>query len=433
MSAAGLLERIRNCDPIGRMGRVTRVTSNSIEGDGPNIPIGSLCRIGLNDPLLAEVIGIDREVVRFAPYRQVMDIRIGDLIEAVAPGGAVAVGDSLLGRTIDGLGEPLDGLGPIAHTAYTSIELETANAMSRHTPGEPLETGLRAIDGLLPLAKGQRVGILAASGVGKTSLINQLTGQVPADRCVICCIGERGREVEALWTHMRSADAGARTTIVAATSDQAAVMRTRAAKYALALARYWRAQGHHVLLMFDSISRYAMALREIGLSAGEPPTVRAYTPNVFATLPRLVEQGGALRNGGAISAFFTVLSETDDNDDPLVEVMKSLLDGHIILSRDLAERGHFPAIDIARSVSRLAQTVSGSRRLATIARTREQMAIFAEARLLIESGLYSVGSSSRIDRAVELCGRLDSWLRQEETEVVPLIETHRALEKILAA
>lgn len=309
--------------------------------------------------------------------------------------------------------------------------MATEPALARRTSPEQIATGVRAIDGMLPIAVGQRVGIFSASGVGKTSLINQLGCQIAADRCVVCCIGERGREVEHLWVRLMPPSLRNRAVLVAATSDEAAVMRVRAAKYALALARHWRAQGHHVLLMFDSISRYAMALREIGLAAGEPPTLRAYTPNVFAALPQLVEQCGASQAGGAITAFFTVLGETDDNDDPIAEVMKSLLDGHILLSRERAERGHFPAIDIARSISRLAEHVSTSEHRTVMARVREAMATHAEARLLIEAGLYTQGNSPKIDRAVAITERLDPWLRQSKSEATPLVETHRALARLI--
>ena len=431
MTATAILERIRHCDPVGREGRVVRVLPNLIEGDGPNLPLGGLCRVGTSSGLIAEIIGINRGTVHLAPYQPALNIPLGERITALPQHSVVAVGDGFLGRAIDGLGMPIDGEGPIRGGGYASITMSSQGPLARITPREQIETGVRAIDGLLPLAKGQRVGIFAASGVGKTSLLNQLSRQIKADRCVVCCIGERGREIEHLWSRVMPDAVRERSVMVAATSDESAVMRVRAAQYALALARHWRAQGHHVLLMFDSISRYAMALREVGLAAGEPPTVRAYTPNVFAALPQLVEQCGALREGGAITAFFSVLSETDDNDDPIAEVMKSLLDGHIILGRELAARGQFPAIDIARSISRLAEHVSDHARINAMAQARDHMATFSEARLLIESGLYTPGVSPRIDRAVAVCAQLDSWLRQASSEAVMLKDAHRSLTQIL--
>jgi flagellum-specific ATP synthase len=283
-------------------------------------------------------------------------------------------------------------------------------------PARAVVTGIRAIDGLLPLAKGQRIGIFAASGVGKTSLLEQLAAQIECDRCVLCLVGERGREVEGIWRQVsKRADAG-RFTLVAATSDESAALRVRSANVALALAEHWRDQGEHVVLIIDSVTRLAMALREIGLASGEPPTVRAYTPNVFAALPRLVERCGAVRSGGAITAVMTVLSETDDVDDPIVEVMKSLLDGHIVLSRKLAERAHFPAIDVPRSISRLSPGLMAPPHAAAAREAIAMLGTYEEARLLIESGMYKQGASPEIDRAIAMRDRLSGFLRQSQDE-----------------
>ena len=431
MTEAAILARLRHCDPVGRRGRVTRVLPGLIEGSGPNLEPGSLCRVGVRGSMIAEIVSVDHRAVRLAPYRPTLDIRIGDPIEALPQRNVVAVGDAFLGRVIDALGQPIDGNEAVDADAWARLEMVADRPMTRHTHAGQLETGIRAIDGLLPLGIGQRVGIFAASGVGKTSLVNQLACQVAADRCVICSIGERGREIEHLWADVLPASLRQRAVLVAATSDESAILRVRAAEYAMALARHWRAEGHHVLVLFDSISRYAMALREIGLSAGEPPTVRGFTPNAFAALPRLVEQCGALRGAGAISAFFTVLSETDDNDDPIVEVMKSLLDGHIVLSRELAEKGHFPAIDIARSISRLARGVSDKAVLQRMADARDHLAVHAEAKLLIESGLYKQGTSRKIDQAIEVRARLDHFLRQDMRQSVTVHETQRHLGQVL--
>jgi flagellum-specific ATP synthase len=295
------------------------------------------------------------------------------------------------------------------------------------SPSQPFPTGIRAIDGLLTLGKGQRIGILAASGVGKTSLIEQILRQAQCDRVVVCLVGERGREVEAFWQAMRRSEAATRTTLVAATADESAPMRARSVELALRLSEFWRDRGEDVLLVVDSITRLAMALREIGLLAGEPPTARAYTPNVFRDLPVIVERCGAVRQGSAITAVFTVLSETDDVDDPIVEVMKSLLDGHIVLSRRLAQSGHFPAVDVGRSISRLfARLVDGPHRDAA-SRCRAALADYEEARILIESGMYKPGSDRAIDSAIAMRNQLQTFLRQPQDRAASWNETREGL------
>ncbi|MEO7680896.1 MAG: FliI/YscN family ATPase, partial [Sphingomonas sp.] len=269
---------------------------------------------------------------------------------------------------------------------------------------------------LLTLGVGQRIGIFAASGVGKTSLVEQLASQIDADRCILCLVGERGREVEALWRMLSNREDADRYTLVAATSDESAALRVRSVNYALSLAEHWRAQGEHVLLLIDSVTRAAMALREVGLAAGAPPTVRAYTPNVFAALPRIVERCGAVQGGGAITAILTVLSETDDVDDPIVEVMKSLLDGHIVLSRALAEQGHFPAIDVVRSVSRQAERLVSSAQRSAMRGAVAMLAAYEEARIMIESGVYKGGTNALVDRAISSRAALGDFCRQQRDE-----------------
>jgi flagellum-specific ATP synthase len=283
---------------------------------------------------------------------------------------------------------------------------------------------------VLTLAAGQRVGVFAASGVGKTSLMEQLAAQVECDRCILCLVGERGREVEAIWRKLSAGSDAGRYTVVAATSDESAAMRARSVSYALCLADYWRSKGEHVVLMIDSVTRMAMALREIGLAAGAPPTVRAYTPNVFTALPRLVERCGAVAGGGAITAIMTVLSETDDVDDPIVELMKSLLDGHIILSRALAEQGHFPAIDVPRSVSRGADRLVPPEHCKAMRAAVALLGAYEEARVMIESGVYKSGTNAAVDRAVAARPELTAFLRQPSDERVPLGDAVRRLSGI---
>jgi flagellum-specific ATP synthase len=343
------------------------------------------------------------------------------------------VGEALLGRAVDGLGRPIDGGPPIPRLTLAALDAAAAPALDRLSPTERLDTGVRAIDTLLTLAKGQRIGVFAASGVGKTTLLTQLVNQIDADVCVICLVGERGREVEELWAHDLPAAARRRSVLVAATSDQSAALRARACSYALAAADHWRARGAHVLLVVDSVTRYAMALREIGLAAGEPPTVRAYTPGVFAALPRLVEGCGAVRGQGAITAIFTVLSETDDVDDPISETMRSILDGHIVLSRELAEQAHFPAIDVPRSISRLARSVQSAADRACAEDAIARLSTYEAARTLIETGVYRSGANPGIDAALAARPRLLAFLQQGAHESTPAEAARRALAEALAS
>jgi flagellum-specific ATP synthase len=397
-------------------GFIRKVAFGHFEATGPACTVGDLCEIG--GDTLAEVAAVDAEGLILVPLRQDRAVHPAARVEALPNGGAVAVGASFAGRAIDSLGRPFDDKGAVAVEEHVPIGGSVPRPLDRVSPRKRVATGMRAIDGLLTLGQGQRIGIFAASGVGKTSLLEQLAAQIECDRCVICLVGERGREVEAIWRQLSARPDADRFTLVAATSDETAGLRARSAGVALSLAEYWRDRGEHVLLVLDSVTRLAMALREIGLAAGEPPTVRAYTPNVFGALPRIVERCGATRAGGAITAIMTVLSETDDVDDPIVEVMKSLLDGHIILSRTLAERGHFPAIDVSRSISRQAVRLIDKPHAAAARAAVTALGVYEEARVMIESGVYKTGTSSEIDRAIAMRARLMLFLQQGQDEQV---------------
>lgn len=433
MTRHPFLDQLRSVDTVARTGRVTRILPTFVQADGPSVQLGTLCEVEAvgarsgNSSILAEVVGVDRESVVLAPLDGATATFPGAKVTATAYGAAGPVGDAFLGRAIDALGRPLDGGPPIHATHYRPIEAPASGPLSRASTHKVLETGVRAIDTLLTLGQGQRVGIFAASGVGKTSLMNQLARQVEADRCVICLVGERGREVEAMWSEGLTREAKARCALVAATSDESAAMRARAAKYALSLAEHWREQGHHVLFLVDSVTRLAMALRELGLAAGEPPTVRAYTPGVFAAIPKLVERCGALKSGGAITAIVTVLAETDDVDDPISELMKSLLDGHIVLSRNLAEQGHFPAIDAPRSISRLADDLMGAHHRVLAQEALSALGAYETSRTLIESGVYMKGADPDIDRAIDLRPAIAAFLRQPKAQRSAFSESLTAL------
>lgn len=408
---------LKRLSPAQRIGLVRRIAPGHVEASGPLAAIGDLCQIeNAGATVLAEVAAVDVDHIVLVPLEQQVSIQPDARILALDERAEVPVGDGFAGRLIGAMGPPLDGGPAIAADAMASPHGQVMAPMQRKQPDTPIETGVRAIDGLLTIGLGQRVGLFSASGVGKTTLMTQLALGVAADRCVLCLVGERGREVENLWRTVLARDDSRRFSCVAATSDLSAPLRARAVNQALALAEFWRERGEHVLLIVDSITRFAMALREIGLAAGAPPTLRAYTPNVFAALPRLVERCGASRSGGAITAVMTVLSETDDVDDPIVEIMKSLLDGHIVLSRQLAEQGHFPPIDVLRSVSRQAPMLMKSEHAAAARRAISLMAVYEEARMLVETGMHKPGASAQIDEAVRGREALMSFLRQRTDE-----------------
>lgn len=428
------LDALDTLDTVRRWGSLKRILPTWLEADGPNIALGSLCEVGERSgrraPLIAEVVKVDVDHIALVPFGDTSILSAGMPVEAITEDASVPVGDAFLGRAVDALGRPIDGEGPLRATRLAPLHADPPPPLERTTRCEVLHTGIRAVDGLLTFGVGQRLGIFAASGVGKTSLVSQLARQVSADCTILCLVGERGREVEHLWETELSEEVRQRTTLVAATSDLPAALRVRAVHQALAVARDMRARNKHVLLILDSATRLAMAMRETGLAAGEPPTVRAYPPSVFAAIPRIVEQCGALKTGGAITALFTVLSESDEVDDPVSELMKSLLDGHIVLSRALAERGHFPAIDISRSVSRNSNRLISSDHLAKVRKVLTLLSDYETSRTLIESGLYAAGASAALDAAVAAKPAIDRFLAQPQNEDIPFEAMRTALRAI---
>ena len=417
--------------PMGRrLGRIVSFNGLVIEALGPEAHLGELCEIesALPGPrVLAEVVGFRDERVLLMPYGHVGAISTESHIRATGRPVTVPVGEALLGRVIGAFGHPLDELGPIAYSDAYPLYREPINPMARAPIDTALDTGVRAIDTLLTLGAGQRVGVFAGSGVGKSTLLGMLARQVRSDVTVLALVGERGREVGEFLTHALGPEGLKRSVVVAATSDEPALLRAHAAHAAHAIAEYFRDQGRSVLLIVDSMTRFAMAQREIGLAIGEPPTFRGYTPSVFSQLPKLLERCGRLRGGGSISGIYSVLVEGDDMNEPVTDHMRAILDGHIVLTRDLAARGHHPAIDLWQSTSRLMGQVASEAEQAIARDARRQIATYAASRDLIELGAHQRGANPALDRAVELKPALDRVMQQTPGENSARAEAYRQL------
>lgn len=438
---AALTERIRRAELARRLGVVRRLRGLAIEADGPRGHVGELCAVlppGLDVPpgwpipglvhaegttsedgqaqtgILAEVVGIQPGQVTLMPYGSAQGLSVGSTVVALGTRSSVGVGDALLGRVVDGFGRPLDGGPPPATSEQRALKGVPINPMQRPRIDRVLETGIRSIDALLSLGRGQRVGIFAGSGVGKSTLLGMIARHVTADVNVIALVGERGREVREFIEKQLGPEGLKRSVVVVATADQPALSRIRAARAALAVAEHFRERGRHVLLTMDSITRYAMARREVGLSAGEPPTARGYTPSVFAELPELCERCGTGPSGGSITALFTVLVEGDDLNEPISDALRAILDGHLVLSRQLAHRGQYPAIDPLKSASRLLPDLADADELALVGRAVQVLSLLDRNRQMVEVGAYQGGSNPELDAALACQPRLLAWLRQSE-------------------
>ena len=404
-----------------RLGRVAGIAGQCIEAVGPDVTIGEVCSVRLSNGahLDAEAVGMKPGRIILMSYSNLRGIAIGDEVMATGRQAGVSVGLSLLGRVIDAFGQPLDGMSAPVRTTSRNLCAEPINPLTRPRITQLLETGVRAIDTMLPLGRGQRMGIFAGSGVGKSTLLGMLARDVKADVNVIALIGERGREVREFVEKHLGEEGIKRSVVIVATSDQPALARTRAANAATAIAESFRDQGRHVLLMMDSITRFAMARREIGLAAGEPPTARGYTPSVFADIPALCERCGTASSGGSITALYTVLVEGDDFNEPISDIVRATLDGHIMLSRELAHEGHFPAIDVLQSTSRLASELVSAADQTLITATVELLATYERNRQMFDMGAYKAGSSEAIDRALRLTPAVRAVLRQTVQESTP--------------
>jgi flagellum-specific ATP synthase len=420
--------------PVRVFGRVTEVVGLVIESDGPNARIGDLCAIHVEggSRIDAEVVGFKGDRVLLMPLGELSGVRAGCPVSTTGGCLRVPVGQQLLGRVLDGLGNPLDGLGPIrAETSYPVLA-SPPNALDRKMIDRPLATGVRALDGVLTLGEGQRMGIFAGSGVGKSTLLGMIARNCRADVNVIALVGERGREVREFMENDLGEEGLRRSVLVCATSEQPALVRIKAALTATAIAEYFRDQGLSVLLMMDSVTRFAMAQREVGLAVGEPPSTKGYTPSVFALLPRLMERAG---NGskGAITALYTVLVDGDDTNEPIADAARSILDGHIVLNRKLTSKGHYPPIDVLQSLSRVMPMVVPPDQLEGARDLRELMAAYADVEDLVSIGAYQKGSKPLADRAIDRHESITGFLRQAKDDGTPYDEAVRRMGEALHA
>lgn len=424
-------DRLMSIDTLKMVGTVTRAVGMVIESKGPAVSVGDICYLEgrNNEPdMLLEVIGFRDTTILLMPLGQMPGVRLGSQIIAAGAAAEVPVGEELLGRVIDAMGRPLDGQGTIkAETAYP-LHRDATNPLARAAITEPLGTGVRTIDGLLTVGKGQRIGIFGGSGVGKSTLLGMMAKHTEADVNVIALIGERGREVRGFIEKELGEEGMARSVLVVSTSDDSPLLRIRAALAATAIAEYFKDCGANVLLIMDSVTRFATAQREIGLAAGEPPSLKGYTPSVFGMMPRLLERAGNFSGRGSITGFYTVLVDGDDMNDPIADSVRSILDGHIVLSRSLAARNHYPCIDLLHSASRLFSEVATKEQQGAAGRLREMLATYIQTEDLINIGAYQAGSNRRIDQAIARNPEILAYLKQGRDEE---IKFDAALEQLL--
>lgn len=412
---------ISEIDTIRVFGKVTQILGLIIEGHGPASSVGELCDIYTKwgkESVEAEVVGFKGERIQLMPLGETRGFSPGSKIVAKRHKAQVKVGNSLLGRVLDGFGNPIDNKGDIVEKLSYPIYSDPLNPMDRRRIEKPLDLGIKAINGVLTCGQGQRLGIFAGSGVGKSVLLGMIARNTNADVNVIALIGERGREVKEFIEKDLKAEGLARSVVVVATSDQPPLVRIRGAYIATAIAEYFRDCGKKVVLMMDSVTRFAISHRDVGLAVGEPPTTKGYTPSVFSALPKLLERAGTCYGEGSITGLYTVLVEEDDMNDPIADAVRSILDGHIVLSRELASQNHFPAIDILHSISRTMIDVVGTEHINHTRRLREVLAIYKKAEDLINIGAYKKGNNPRIDYAIQMIDRINSFLRQGIDEKV---------------
>ena len=423
-------EAVQNCQSMKLIGKVTQVIGLVIESQGPTVSLGELCYIKSHFPdvlpIPAEVVGFREGYVMLMPVGEMQGIGPGCEVVSAQKTLNVKVGPELLGRVLDGLGNPMDDKGPLLCKTEYPLQADPPPPLTRPRIKDNLYVGVRAIDGLITMGEGQRIGIMAGSGVGKSTLLSMIARNTEADISVIALVGERGREVRDFIERDLGEEGMKRSVVVVATSDQPALVRIKGAMTATAIAEYFRDQGRKVVLMMDSVTRFAMAQREVGLTIGEPPATRGYTPSVFALLPRLLERAGTSEKG-SITGIYTVLVDGDDMNEPIADAVRSILDGHIVLSRKIAAQNHFPAIDIMPSVSRVMNEVVSSEHLKAAQQMRQLLAVYRDAEDLIHIGAYVKGSSAKIDEAVQKIDAINAFLCQGIFEVDSYADTEKKL------
>ncbi|WP_248926374.1 flagellar protein export ATPase FliI [Paenibacillus hamazuiensis] len=425
------LEHLRQVDPIRVNGKVTQVIGLTVESEGPDASVGDVCYIypfKSQEPLKAEVVGFKNNKVILMPLGELHSIGPGCDVVGTGRTLTVQVGHELLGKVLDGLGQPLDGTFLPSRMTHYSTNNTPSNPLKRPRVLEPISVGVRCIDGLLTIGKGQRVGIFAGSGVGKSTLMGMIARNTSADVNVIALIGERGREVLDFIERDLGPEGLARSVVIVATSDQPALIRIKGALIATSIAEYFRDRGLNVMLMMDSVTRFAMAQREVGLAVGEPPATRGYTPSVFAMLPKLLERSGTGPKG-SITAFYTVLVDGDDMNEPIADAVRGILDGHIVLNRNIAHRGHYPAIDVLASVSRVMKEIVPKEQQFAAENLKRLLSIYKDSEDLINIGAYQKGSNPEIDLSMEYIQSIWDYTKQRVDEKLTYTE---AVERLIA-
>ncbi|WP_457573021.1 FliI/YscN family ATPase [Desulfolithobacter sp.] len=428
-------ELIKQFSPIRVYGKVRRIVGLVVEGHCPRSSVGSLCEIyPLEDgpPVPAEIVGYNDNQALLMPLGELRGLGPGSRIRVIKESATIRVGEKLLGRVIDAMEQPLDDGPPLLLDSEKQLYSLPPGPMQRKNIEAPMDLGIRAINGLITCGLGQRMGIMAGSGVGKSVLLGMMAKYATADVNVIALIGERGREVREFIERDLGEEGLKRSVIVVVTSDQSPLLRMRGAFVATAIAEFFCNQGKNVLLMMDSVTRFAMAMREIGLAIGEPPTTKGYTPSVFATLPKLLERAGSFRNKGSITGLYTVLVDGDDLTEPVADAVRSILDGHIVLSRDLAAKNHYPAIDVMMSTSRVMRDIVSQRHLELAGKIRSVLAVYRESEDLINIGAYAAGSNPKIDYAISRIEAINQFLVQGFNESVTLAETIASMGELVS-
>jgi flagellum-specific ATP synthase len=426
--------KLLNTEDLGsHLGTITKVVGTKLESNGPISKIGDICELNSldgNQTVMAEVVGVEGTTVHLMPYRDIDGIGYGSVVKNTKTVLKIPVGEALLGRIVDAMAQPIDGLGPIQAQAWYSVKGTPSNPFDRPRITEKLCLGIKAIDGLNTVGKGQRMGIFAGSGVGKSTLMGMMAKTAHADINVIALVGERGREVNEFIERDLGAEGLKRSIVVVATSDQPAMMRSKCALTATTIAEYFKDQGKDVFLMMDSLTRFAMAEREIGLNIGEAPVARGYTPSIYASLPKLLERAGRFQKG-SITGLYTVLVEGDDANEPISDIVRGIIDGHLMLSRKLAMQNHYPAIDVLSSISRLMTEISDPNALKAAGNLRQLMAVLQANEDLLSIGAYKSGANPKLDEALRKRNLIERFLMQATHENTDYSNTLQMIESIV--